>query len=253
MAAGRPGAVHCNRPANAVHVCRKRQLWHDRRMLRFLQRLLAALPDAITAAVFLTAWLTPERFGPDRVKDLTLVMAMEFIVIHSSIFYAVIAGVDIARGKRIAWLAGLSCLYLVFVFGFAIGYKSSWPIFAFAWLFISRFLHVWLNPVSSDVEAQRMVNMWAVSVVAYLFGAFTVNLVAVPNLGMTSAFESSMMQSGGSGWSSGGAHTTLAFGLIYFSILALAKYAMSGSAKGAARADGHAQSARGAGQGQGRS
>ena len=109
------------------------------------------------------------------------------------------------------------------------------------------------NPVSSDVEAKRMVNVWAVSVVAYLFGAFTVNLVTVPNLGMTSTFESSMMQSGGSGWSSGGAHTTLAFGLIYFSILALAKYAMSGSAKGAARPVGRAQSARGAGHGRGQS
>ena len=214
-------------------------------MLRFLQRLLAALPDAITAAVFLTAWLTPERFGPDRVKDLTLVMAMEFIVIHSSIFYAVIAGVDIARGKRIAWLAGLSCLYLVFVFGFAIGYKSSWPIFAFAWLFVSRFLHVWLNPVSSDVQASRMVNMWVVSVVAYLFGAFTVNLVALPSLGMTPDFVSSMTQSsGGTGWGSGGAHTSLAFGSMYFSILAAAKFAMSGKARSPAPADVRAQTVR---------
>ena len=210
-------------------------------MLQFLQRLLAALPEAITAAVFLIAWVTPERLGPAYVKDLTLVMAMEFIVIHSSIFYAVIAGVDIARGKRIAWLAGLSCMYLVFVFGFAVSYKSTWPIFAFAWLFASRFAHVWLSPVSSDVEAKRMVNMWAVSVVAYLFGAFTVNLVTIPNLGMTSAFESSMMESGGTGWNSGGAHTTLAFGLMYFCILALAKFAMSGPAKTLAHASGRAQ------------
>ena len=210
-------------------------------MLQFLQRLLAALPDAITAAVFLIAWVTPARFGPSSVKDLTLVMAMEFIVIHSSIFYAVIAGVDIARGRRIAWLAGLSCIYLVFVFGFAIGYKSTWPIFAFAWLFASRFAHVWLSPVSSEVEAKRMVNLWAVSVVAYLFGAFTVNLVTIPKLGMTSAFESSMMESGGTGWNSGGAHTTLAFGLMYFCILALAKFAMSGPAKNLARANGRAQ------------
>ena len=200
-------------------------------MLQFLQRLLAALPEAITAAVFMIAWVTPTRLGPAYVKDLTLVMAMEFVVIHSSIFYAVIAGVDIPRGKRIAWLAGLSSMYLVFVFGFAVGYKSTWPIFAFAWLFASRFLHVWLSPVSSEVEAKRMVNMWAVSVVAYLFGAFTVNLVAIPKLGMTSAFESSMMQSGGAGWSSGGPHTTLAFGLMYFSILAFAKFALSGGAK----------------------
>jgi len=213
-------------------------------MLQFLQRLLAALPEAITAAAFLIAWVTPARFGPDYVKDLTLVMAMEFIVIHSSIFYAVIAGVDIPRGKRIAWLAGLSSIYLVFVFGFAIEYKSSWPIFAFAWLFVSRFLHVLLNPVSREMEAKRMVNMWAVSVVAYLFGAFTVNLVTIPKLGMTSAFESSMMQSGGTGWSSGGPHTTLAFGLIYFSILAFAKFAMSGAANRPAHADERAQSVR---------
>ena len=82
--------------------------------------------------------------------------------------------------------------------------------------------------------------------VAYLFGAFTVNLVTVPGLGMTSAFESSMIQSGGTGWSSGGPHTTLAFGSIYFSILALAKFAMSGSASSRALASARTQSARGA-------
>jgi hypothetical protein len=215
-------------------------------MFRFLQRLLAALPEGITAAAFLTAWVTPTRFGPDYVRDLTLVMAMEFVVIHSSIFYAVIAGVDVARGKRIAWVAGLSSVYLVFVLGFAIQYKSTWPIFAFAWLFVSRFVHVWIDPVSSEVEAKRMVNMWAVSVVAYLFGAFTAILVPLPNLGLDSRFISSMMQSGGTGWSSGETHTTLAFGLLYFSIVAAAKFAMSGSAKDHARTDPRAQTVRSA-------
>ena len=225
-------------------------------MLPLLQRLLAALPDAITAGIFLTAWVTPMRFGPDYVRNLTLVMAMEFIVIHSSIFYAVIAGVDIARGRRIKWLAALSCVYLVFVFGFAIQYKSSWPILAFAWLFLSRFLHVWLSRVSTEVEARRMVHLWAVSVVAYLFGAFTTILAPLPELGLNSAFDSAMMQSGGTGWSSGGTHRTLAFGLLYFSILALAKFAMSGPAGGRAGAGarGHAtQDAQRAGHGHGTS
>jgi len=206
-------------------------------MLQFLQRLLAALPDTITAAVFLLAWVTPTRLGPDYVRDLMLVMAIEFIVIHSSVFYAVIAAVKTTRARRIAWLAALSSLYLVFVFGFSIQYRSSWPIFAFAWLFVSRFLHLWINPSSSEVEGARMVKLWAVSVVAYLFGGFTVNLVPLPRLGMTSDFISSMMQSGGSGWSSGEAHTTLAFGLLYFSILAAAKLAMRDSASSRARTD----------------
>ncbi|HZX91658.1 MAG TPA: hypothetical protein VFE67_13540 [Rudaea sp.] len=213
-------------------------------VLQILQRLLAALPDAITAAVFLTAWVAPTRFGPVYVRDLTLVLAMEFIVIHSSVFYAIIVGVDVARGKRIAWLAGLSSLYLVFVFGFAIEYKSSWPVFAFAWLFVSRFLHVWISPASGEAEGARMVKLWAVSVVAYLFGAFTAILVPLPSLGMTSAFISSMMQSGGTGWSSGETHTTLAFGLLYFSILAAAKFALSGPPTARASAD--ARTAQGA-------
>jgi hypothetical protein len=107
-------------------------------------------------------------------------------------------------------------------------------------------MHVWIDPVSSEVEAKRMVNMWAVSVVAYLFGAFTAVLVPLPSLGMDSRFISSMMQSSGTGWSSGETHTTLAFGLLYFSILAVAKFAMSGSARGHARADPRAQTVRGA-------
>jgi len=58
---------------------------------------------------------------------------------------------------------------------------------------------------------------------------------------MTSAFESSMIESGGTGWSSGGPHTTLAFGLMYFCILALAKFAISGPAKTPAHATGRAR------------
>lgn len=203
-------------------------------MLRFLQRLLAALPDAITAAVFLIAWLTPTRLGPDYVRDLTLVLAIEFVVIHSSIFYAVIAAAEVPRARRIKWLAGLSCVYVVLVLGFSIKAASSWPILAFAWLFISRFLHLWTNRSSSDAEGLRMVRLWAVSVAAYLFGAITSHLAPLPPLGMTSDFISSMMQSGGTGWISGEAHTSLAFGLLYFSILSAAKFAMGGPARAGA-------------------
>lgn len=215
-------------------------------MLQVLQRLPAALPDAITAAIFLIAWVAPTRLGPDYVRDLTLVMAIEFIVIHSSVFYAIIVGVGARHSTRVAWLAGLSCLYLVFVFGFSFEYHSTWPIFAFAWLFVGRFLHLWINPSSNEVEGARLVKLWAVSVVAYLFGGLAINLVPLPSLGMTSAFVSSMMQSGGTGWSAGETHTTLAFGLAYFSILAAAKLAMSNSESDRARTKKHAQTMRGA-------
>ena len=199
-------------------------------MLRLLQRLLAALPDAVTAAVFLAAWVMPTRFGPEYVRNLSPVMAMEFVVIHSSVIYAVIAGADIARRKRVVWLARMSCLYLVIVVAFALEYRSTWPILAFAWLFVSRFLQVWISPAANAAQGARMVKLWAISVVANLAGAFAVNLIPLPSLGMDSAFVSSMLRSGGTGLSRGAPHTMLAFGFGYFAILAAAKLTMGSAA-----------------------
>jgi hypothetical protein len=56
-----------------------------------------------------------------------------------------------------------------------------------------------------------------------------------------SAFESSMSESGGAGWSGSAGHTTLAFGLMCFCILALARFAMRERAKTVAHANTRAQ------------
>ena len=51
-------------------------------------RVFAALPDAVTSAIFLTAWIAPGVLGPVWVKNLMLTMLIEFIVMHSGAFYS---------------------------------------------------------------------------------------------------------------------------------------------------------------------
>jgi hypothetical protein len=198
-------------------------------MRNVLPRLLAGLPDATTAAVFLIAWIAPSIPGPEYVKNLMLVMLIEFIVMHSSAFYSVIAtDSDDSRIKRTLWLIGLSAFYLAFVAGFAFAFDSSWPLFAFAWLFVSRFIHLWIHPAESGAEAGRLMTLWGASAFAYLVGAFATVMLPLPALGITPDFIRSMHLPGSGEWIDR-PYTVLAFGALYFSVQAWVKYALSGA------------------------
>jgi hypothetical protein len=198
--------------------------------MRNLSRLFVATPDAITAAVFLIAWIAPSIPGPQYVKNLMLTMLIEFIVMHSSAFYSGLsASSDLSRGKRALLLTGLSAFYLAFIVGFAFAFDSTWPVFAFAWLFASRFTHLWTHPVQSEAETGRMMMLWGASGVTYVLGAITTVLLPLPALGITPDFISAMHLSGSGEWIER-PYTVLAFGALYFSIQAWVKFALSGIA-----------------------
>jgi len=73
-----------------------------------------------------------------------------------------------------------------------------------------------------------MFKLWAVSVAAYVLGAIITVVLPLPALGMTREFIASMQLTGGGEWNTR-PQTVLAFGLLYFSIQAWAKYALSGA------------------------
>jgi hypothetical protein len=190
-------------------------------------QLFAALPDAITAVLFLTAWIAPSALGPEYVTNLTLVMLIEFVVMHSSAFYALLAANSgVSRSRRVAMLSGLTVFYFTFIAAFAIIFHSLWPIFAFAWLFASRFAHIWAQPVQSSADTQRMMMLWAASGFTYIIGAILTALLPLPRLGISPEFVASMHLSGSGVWVER-PYTVLAFGAIYFTVQAWVKYAIA--------------------------
>jgi hypothetical protein len=191
-----------------------------------IPRVFAALPDALTSAVFLVGWIAPDVVGAPRLKNLMLTMLIEFIVMHSSAFYAVILGMDdLSRLKRSLFLIGLSAFYLMFVLGFSLGFDSTWPIWAFGWLFLSRFWHLWVTPTQDGADGSRLMTSWLVSAMAYLAGAFLTILLPLPRLGITPEVIAAMQLSPKtSGLWVEQPWVVLAFGGFYFGVLAWSKY-----------------------------
>jgi hypothetical protein len=188
-----------------------------------LPRLFAAVPDTITSAIFLTAWIEPSIPGAETVRNLMLTMLIEFIVVHSGAFYAAIVSNSESRIRNTLLLLGLAAFYMMFIAAFAFAFDSTWPIFAFGWLLLSRFSHLWTHPVQGSRDTERMMMLWGVSCAAYVLGAGATVMLPLPALGMTPDFVASMHLPGSGEWIER-PQTVLAFGFLYFAVQAYAKY-----------------------------
>ena len=182
-----------------------------------------ALPDAITCGTFLCAWIAPGLIGYDRVRDLMLLMLIEFVVMHSGAFSAVVLGAEnVSRAKRALWLAGFTAFYSLFVLGFSFAFGSTWPIWGFLWLFVSRFLLLFTSRAQKEEKMQRMFLGWIVSALAYLCGVFATTLLPLPRLGITPQAVAAIHLPGSGMWVDK-PWTVLAFGTLYFGVLSWAK------------------------------
>ena len=187
-----------------------------------VNRLFAALPDAITACVYLTAWIDPAIVGAPAIKNLMLTMLIEFLVVHSSGFYAGIAGSNLGR-MRVLLFGGLGAFYMGFILAFAKAFDSVWPIFAFGWLFVCRFFHLWMRPAQTARETESQLGLWAASVATYVLGGVATVMLPLPALGITPEFIAAMHLPGRGEWVAR-PYTVLAFGTLYFAVQAFAKY-----------------------------
>ncbi len=186
-------------------------------------RTFAALPDALTCAMFVCAWISPLTLGYQRVRDLMLLMLIEFIVMHSGAFTAAIFGMDdLSRLKRALFLTGLTAFYMVFILAFSLAFDSAWPIWGFLWLFVSRFLQLVTSPAETGTKMQRMLGGWVMSAMIYLLGAVATAFLPLPSLGLTPEVIAGLHLSGGGLWIDQ-PWTVMAFGAFYFGVLGYTK------------------------------
>jgi hypothetical protein len=190
--------------------------------LSFFQRLANALPDAITAGVFLYAWIAPLDWRKTLVAGLMLVMVVEFILIHSAPFLgSIVLARDEALKKRLRIFAGLTVFYSLFIGGFALGFKSWWPVFAFTWLIAAKLVSMVTDMRHTQRQKQRMRGYWGVSALFYLLAVFATLFLAVPELGITR--HGTAYGIPGSGEWVSHPHTVIAAGFLYFGLLAATK------------------------------
>lgn len=187
-------------------------------------RLAAALPDAVTAGFFLIVWLAPMALGESAVRNALLIMLVEFLVVHSSGFLSsVVLADDAPRRSRVLAILGFSLFYLLFVAIFAWTFGEWWPVLAFGWLLLGKFVVVLGRQGTTAEQKQRMMAQWGVAVILYLLGAFVTTLMPLPRLGMTADLLPAFGLSGGGLWVEQ-PHRVVAFGFLYFALTAWNKW-----------------------------
>lgn len=188
----------------------------------FSQRFCRALPDIITAGVFLWVWLDPTEWRRELVAQGLMIMLVEFILIHSSGFIgpAVFAN-EAPVGKRIKWVAGFGLFYTMFVAVWAWQFQSWWALVFFLWLLGSKLVDILMDRCVPEEMRQRQVGMVAASVLFYLLSVFATLFLPFPKFGLTR--HGHYYGVPGSGEWVSHPHIVIAALVIYFCLLALAK------------------------------
>ncbi|MBX3727169.1 MAG: hypothetical protein KF823_14765 [Xanthomonadales bacterium] len=186
----------------------------------FLHRLVAAGPDAVTAGAFLTLWIAPLALGESGVRNALLVMLVEFVLIHAAGFLGgLLLNPVMPRGKRVLALAGFTGFYLLFVGAFMLAFREWWPVLVFGWLVLGKFGLI----VTGRGASEAQTAVWGMSALIYLLGAFVTILLPLPRLGVGVEVVGQLGLPGSGLWVEQ-PHRVLAFGFLYFGLLAAFKW-----------------------------
>lgn len=193
-------------------------------------RLLGAVPDAITGIACLVVWISPLAFGQGAVKTVVLMMLMEFLLVHGTGFFTVVALAEgMSRGKRLLAMLGLLCFYALFVGAFAATFKAWWPVWVFLWLAASKAIWIFAAPRDRAAETTRQMGAWAFSVVVYLAAVFGGLILPLPRLGITEALVPTLGLPGSGEWIER-PHTAVAGMAFYYLAMAAFKWWGGGAA-----------------------
>jgi hypothetical protein len=193
--------------------------------MELLRWLSTGMLDLATAFLFAATWYRPDWLGQHWVKSLMLVMLVEFLVVHS--FGFLFVATEEGGAKSVAMLFGFGAFYLLFAAAFAAAFKSWWPVWMFGWLITSKLWALLTGAVDSAAQQSYVTSVWVVSVLAYLLGCFITVLVPLPRLGVDKHGHAYGIAKDASGVWVEQPHRVLAFGLLYFTCLGVARIALA--------------------------
>jgi hypothetical protein len=192
------------------------------RRLGAVRSLVAALPDFGLAGLFLLAWLEPAGFDGTIVKDLALVLLLEFVAIHSAGLLGSVAASSRGRVAKVGLFAGLAIVYTAFVGCIALVAAVFWPLWAFWGLLGNRLLGLIVGRPEPGAERKLIRRSWITGVVLYVPAVVLTALIPLPALGLSDAIVAAQGMSGGGAWVDE-PQRALAAGVLYFTALGVSE------------------------------
>ena len=129
--------------------------------------LLNALPDFGMGLTFILTWIVPGMFGKEMVSNLLLIMMMEFIILHSSVFMGIVLLSGMNRRKKSISLVGIGLFYSCFVVAFSYVFGSWWPVVAFWGMIFNRLMGVLMKKPEPVNEKIILAKSWVVGMIVW--------------------------------------------------------------------------------------
>jgi len=184
----------------------------------------SAVPDLALGLVYLVTWIAPAALSPGMFSTLTLIMLLEFIIIHSAGFMGTLMISPAPPRAKLMGMLGLGAMYTLFVGAFSASFHTAWPLVSFWALMINRMSGVLLKQAPEGEERLFMQRSWAVTTMLYLFGAFLTMMPWLPRFGLTLQFAAHIhMPSSVSGAWVSEPHRLVAFGFLYFTAVGVSE------------------------------
>lgn len=182
--------------------------------------IVAAIPDLGIAAAALLTWVDPSILGTELVRGFVMLMLVEFIVVHSSAFLGAVAYSEESAWRRVRNTVLISLFYTVFLAGFALSFKTWWPILGFWGLTLNRLLGVLIGQAPSGQEKALLMQQWGIGAAAYILCVFPTVVLPLPRLGVTRSMLGELSGDTSGVWVSE-PHRAVAFAMLYFGIVGL--------------------------------
>jgi hypothetical protein len=181
-----------------------------------------ALPDFGMAVVFLITWIAPHTFGERAVAWLMLTMLIEFINVHSSAFIGQIIIGKAVPAEKLKGLVVVGSFYTLFIAGFALAFKTWWPVVSFWAQTLNRSMGAMLGQAPSGLEKKYLQAAWASAVLFYVVFVGVTTVLPIPPLGITRPVVHALHLPGSGEWISH-PQKVIAFGFLYFLATAISE------------------------------
>lgn len=234
MATGRPAA----REESAVTGQAARPL---ARALRWIGALFASLPCLYLSWVLFSVWADPlSRDGGSWVRFGVGLMVLEFVLLHSGAFMAVLMKGDIGWKKRGGGLLGMAAFYGLMAWGFSAATDSPGLLWIFAAVVAGRIVTAFTN---REAGFQYMMARSAIGVFLYLVITFGTVFIPIPEWGITNDVVSAVYPDRGTGVWEQHPERAVAGAAVYFLLMGLVELFILAPAVGRA-ATGRSDAAR---------
>jgi len=165
---------------------------------------------------FFTLWTNPQLSDATKISDLAILMAFEFVMVHSGVFMAVM--------PRKITLYVLVPIYALFALAFNMSVSNNTILILYLMVVFNRMRYAF-SDVSKAVKSRTIfISVLAAIIYFVLIFVMMFNMNSLPEYGLNANFlEASGYNAAktSSGVFADAPHTAIAFGFIYYSILAI--------------------------------